>query len=209
MRFIQKFKWLWLQLFFTICLIAGRIVHTSHLTFVFITWNLLLAFLPLLFSYLTLNSKSKPRSIFFAVLWLIFFPNSIYIVTDLIHLEDRGDIPFWYDLLLLFSAALNGLVLGFVSLHQVEQWLRTHINRGYIRLIIFILLFGCGFGVYLGRFHRWNSWDVVAQPLLLLEDIASQVLHPFHNIQGWLLSLFFAWWMFVAYQYFRTARFKE
>lgn len=206
MQFIKKYQWLLPQLSFTMLMFAGRWVRTQNLTFAFIGWNLFLALIPLYFSYKASELRSKWMQYACMLTWLAFFPNSIYIVTDLMHLAQRSDMPLWYDLLLLFSAALNGVVFGFLSLHNVEQWLQLQPYRKLSRPIIFLLLLGCGFGIYLGRYQRWNSWDVIADPWALASDIARHILHPIRYIQCWMVSLFFGWWMFVAYHFFRNMR---
>jgi uncharacterized membrane protein len=96
-------------------------------------------------------------------LWLLFFPNAPYIVTDLIHLRDRSPVPIWFDAVMLFSFALTGLCLAFVSLllfHRIVER-RRGTPAGWIVVVVVSCL--TGFGVYLGRYPRWNSWDLVAR----------------------------------------------
>jgi uncharacterized membrane protein len=206
MEFIQKYKWLQPSLFFSGSLIACRVLYTGHLMFAFLIWNLFLAVLPLYFSHKAETANSRHKGWLFATLWLLFFPNAMYILTDLFHLRERGDIPLWYDLLLILSAALNGVVLGFISLRKMERWMVGYINRKYLSLLIFVILVMCGYGIYLGRYERWNSWDVITNPISLAADIFHHVIHPYRNADIWILSAAFGTWMFLVYKQLAKVR---
>ncbi|WP_276133946.1 DUF1361 domain-containing protein [Polluticoccus soli] len=200
MRFIERYKWLMPSLCFSGALIIGRVLYTGHLTFAFLTWNLFLAVLPLYFSHKIETASTTRRGWTYAALWLLFFPNAMYIVTDLFHLRERGDVPLWYDLLLILSAALNGVVLGFISLRKMERWLISFISKRYISAVIFVILVACGYGIYLGRYERWNSWDVLANPFSLASNILYHVIHPYRNADIWMLSAAFGTWMYLVYK---------
>lgn len=105
------------------------------------------------------------------MVWLAFFPNAPYIVTDFVHLEHRPPVPFWYDLILLFSAAFTGLFLGLFSLFEIQTALKKWISPKMAFLFTLPALLLCGFGVWLGRFQRYNSWDIVSDPLGLARDL--------------------------------------
>lgn len=190
------------MLLFNTCLIIGRITFTQSLTMTFILWNMLLAVLPLFFSYRLIGAEKVQKMLYLGA-WLAFFPNAMYIVTDLFHLKLRNDIPQWYDLLILISAALNGLILGFVSLQNVEQYLRTRIPSKYIHRIVLPIFILCGYGIYLGRYMRWNSWDIITNTYPLIRSIKSNLVHPIQNIECWLLSLLFGVWLYLVYRYFK------
>lgn len=200
--FFRQYKWLMPSLAFSCLLIVCRMLYTSHLTFVFLIWNLFLAVIPLYISHKLQTVSNKYTGWLYAAVWLLFFPNAMYITTDLFHLKERGDIPRWYDLLLLLSAALNGIIMGFLSLRKIEKWMLGFISRKRLSAIIFMLLLLCGYGIYLGRYERWNSWDIVVQPTLLLYHIIRQLIHPIRNIDTWILSTAFAIWMYLLYSYF-------
>lgn len=209
--FIQKYKWLAPSLIFSCLLITGRVVYTGHFTFLFLLWNLFLAAVPLYLGNKLQTVPNKYIGWLYAALWLLFFPNAMYIVTDLFHLKQRNDIPLWYDLLTLLSSALNGIIMGFLSLRKVEKWMLGFISRKHLSAIIFSLLLLCGYGIYLGRYERWNSWDIVAQPTSLLYHMGHHIIHPFRNIDIWILSTAFAIWMYLLYSYFPkiTSRVNE
>jgi uncharacterized membrane protein len=195
-------KWLLPSLSFSALLLGVRIWHTESPAFSFLVWNLFLAFVPVLFARQALHTAHRLKGWLYAALWLLFFPNAMYIVTDLFHLWKHPGIPLWYDLLLLFSCALNGIAMGFYSLHKMEQWLQRNIKTTYIKPLILGVMIASGFGIYLGRFQRWNSWDIVTQPFSLLADIGRHVVHPFRHAESWEISLLFGVWMYLLYQYF-------
>jgi len=206
MKLIQQVKWLWPSLSFSVLLLGVRMLHTESPAFAFLVWNLFLAFVPVLFSELAMTARQKWKGWLYTGLWLLFFPNAMYIVTDLFHLWKHPGVPLWYDLLLLFSSALNGIAMGFYSLYKTEQWLKRNINAGYIKMVRLVVMVISGFGIYLGRYQRWNSWDIVTQPFSLMADVARHVIHPFRYMESWEISVLFGVWMYLLYQYFMKIR---
>lgn len=113
---------------FSILLVAARVWRSHSLLYISLIWNLLLAWIPYAVSLLATGKKrwfSHP-AIFYtgSLIWLLFFPNAPYIITDLFHLEQRPGIPLWFDLLLIFSFAWNGLIFGYLSLMKMEREFR-------------------------------------------------------------------------------------
>lgn len=147
-------------------MIICRMLYSGSIRFIFLLWNLFLAWIPFQVSlYLPLaKPANKPRAYFLLVLWLLFFPNALYIITDLIHLETKANVPVWYNAILLFASAITGLMMAFASLYKVELFFNKHVGpKASAKLIIAFLFLG-SFGVYLGRFLRWNSWDIISNP---------------------------------------------
>jgi uncharacterized membrane protein len=100
---------------------------------------------------------SRRHLLAFAFLWLLFLPNSPYLVTDLVHLKPRPSVPLWFDILLVQSFVLTGLLLGFLSVYLMHR-LVTHAYGWKIGWLFTLLILALtGFGIYLGRFERWNS----------------------------------------------------
>lgn len=153
----------------------GAIARSRGVTFMFLVWNLFLAWVPYWIAislkgfYKLSHSKIIAGSLLLG--WLLFFPNAPYIITDLLHLHNRYPIPFWYDLMLFVSFAWTGLMLGLISLHEVRVFIRDIYSEKWSWFFVLGSTVLCGFGVYLGRCLRWNSWDILTQPGLLFQDI--------------------------------------
>lgn len=203
---MQKYKWLLPLTGFSVLLIVARVLYTSEFMFSFLLWNIILALVPLFMSVKALNADTSIKRLVFSCLWLLFFPNSMYIITDLFHLKQRDEIPLWYDLILLFSSAMNGLIYGLLSLSNMEKII-ARLNNNILRnLLVFCIMLLCGYGIYLGRFERWNSWDIITQPYSLADSIVSHIRHPFANRDVWMLSFSFGIWMYLLYRYGKTIK---
>ena len=155
-----------------IILLICRVLITGSTDFLFMLWNLFLASIPLFLSRQLRFNASKKTSKFFCYIllffWVLFLPNSPYLITDFIHLE-TGEPTIWIDLLILFVFALSGLLLGVLSMIDVFGYLQQGNNPKLANAILLGISFLSGFGIFLGRFLRFNSWDIIARPLLLFE----------------------------------------
>ncbi len=129
--------------------------------------------------------KSKISVTLIIIVWILFFPNSPYILTDLFHLKARNTIPIWYDLIVILSYAWTGLICGFLSLNDIEKLLSGYTKERIINSIVVLFLFMSSFGVYLGRFLRWNSWDVLNNPFGLFNDIVLRFIYPLEYTKTW------------------------
>ncbi|WP_431612549.1 DUF1361 domain-containing protein [Chryseobacterium sp. 'Rf worker isolate 10'] len=178
---------LMLMTVFCFSLSAFRYYISDTKVFLFLNWNLFLAWIPLLLSsfVLAFNIKSKISLLFIIIVWILFFPNSPYILTDLFHLRARNDIPIWYDLVVILSYAWTGLICGFISLNDIEKRLSDYGRKNRINGVIVFFLFMSSFGVYLGRFLRWNSWDVLNNPFGLFSDIVVRLIYPMEYTKTW------------------------
>lgn len=194
---------------FCLVVISIRVFITESPVFLFLLWNLILAIIPYILSLVIYhNYKSKKiNGLFYllAFLWLIFFPNAPYIVTDLIHLGRSSLIPRWYDAVLLFSSAFAGLLLGMTSLRIIHMTIESHISRLYSWLVIVSVMFMSAFGIYLGRFERWNSWDIFSDTANLLHDMADRLLHPATHAETWAMTGVLFFFMLISYSYFYTS----
>ena len=140
-------------------------------------WNLLLAAIPLLWSSAFVRAVAR-KHWFWAVisftLWLLFLPNAPYLLSDLIHLRAVPPVPEWYVLAMLLSCAATGTLLGYISLLEVQGAIERRFGSVAGWLLAFSSLLLCGFGIYLGRFLRWNSWDALTRPLQFARTIVGQ-----------------------------------
>jgi uncharacterized membrane protein len=186
-------KMILLSIGFTMGLLMVRILFTRELTYGFFPWNTLLALVPLLFSR-KLKHKEEWDMSASALLtgWLLFFPNAPYIITDLFHFSKDPGVPYWFDLVLVVSGTWNGMLLGFLSLMQVEQFLRKKLSGAWATIITILCIFLCGYGIYLGRYLRYNSWDILTNPIELLSAMANHVFSPFDNTRIWAFTLVFS-----------------
>ena len=171
-----------------------RVVYSDTKTFLFLNWNLFLAFIPWMLSSVAIINpsvqKRKAAILFLLGTWLLFFPNAPYIFTDLFHLKTHASMPIWFDLILILSFAWTGLLFGFLSLWDIERILGKSIRAIAVRRISVSLLFLASFGIYLGRYLRWNSWDILTEPLRLLYDVGDRIINPFAHPRTWGVTLF-------------------
>lgn len=172
-------------------LISVRVIYSGSLLFIFLVWNIFLAWIPFRVSAYLVKSRRKDKWkewLLFAV-WLLFFPNALYIITDLIHLEIETSIPKWFDAILLFSSSIVGLMMAFVSLYRAEKFLSKRVNEKRMPVLITGILFVASFGVYLGRFLRWNSWDIIRNPLGLFSSIIQRFIFPLEHMRTWGITI--------------------
>lgn len=168
-------------LIFCISILAVRVMYAGNIKLSFLLWNLFLAWIPY-YASLKLNdisSKNKWKFLFTLGLSVLFLPNAIYLVTDLIHLKPREDVPYWYDIVLLFSFSVLGLIYSTLTLIHIEGNLKKLFDKKWTVPIVLFIILSSGYGVYVGRILRWNSWDVFINPLSLLIDCANRLIHPF------------------------------
>ena len=194
MKILSSFNRL-LAVFFVFIgmLIAFRILYTGSLVHLFICWNIFLAWIPYMLSnfFAEVKQKAKWKQLFLFASWLLFFPNALYIVTDLIHIDDNKDVPVWYDAVLLFASSFIGIMMAFVSLQKVEFFLKCVFSKRVVAALVPFILFVASFGVYLGRFERWNSWDVIKDPMALGLNIINNFTSPIDNYRTWAITILF------------------
>jgi hypothetical protein len=117
----------------------------------------------------------------------------------LIHLTTRFVGHFWVDLTLILLCALTGLVLGFVSLYLMQSVVARMFGRIASWLFIAVVAALSSFGVYLGRFVRVNSWDIVTRPAKLYRGINDWASDPFAHATSFAFPVLFATFLFIAY----------
>ena len=185
-------------------LYVARFVYTGKIAYRFLPWNLFLAWLPLVFAYLALRAGSRRPVLALPLLgaWLAFLPNAPYLITDLVWLDGRASMLKVYDAAMFFAFVSCGLAAGFVSLRWVQAFAARHVGAWGSRVFVLAALGLTGFGVYLGRFRRWNSWDIVTDPAALLHDIVTRLVHPVRNWQMWAFTALFAGLLLFLYWLF-------
>lgn len=159
-------------------LLALRHVRSHDGSFDFLPWNLFLAVIPAIAAMIVERAHNRGIGAVMFLVWLLFLPNAPYILTDFVHLAPHPQVPLWFDIALLSSASATGLLLGYTSVVDVQ----TAVARRFGKLAGWCIAIGAlllsGFGIYLGRFLRWNSWDPLANPDGLFEEIARKTWNP-------------------------------
>lgn len=169
-----------------------RYVITDTRVFLFLNWNLFLAFIPwLISSVIVLKGLNNKLMLIIAIFsWLLFFPNSPYILTDLFHLRVRSSAPIWFDLVVILSFAWTGLLYGFLSLMDIEELMQKYFSKTLVNLLTILFFFIVSFGIYLGRYLRWNSWDILSNSFGLFGDIFDRLMNPFDYPGAWGMTVF-------------------
>lgn len=158
-------------------------VRYNTYVFWFLNWNLLLAWLPLLLAiwlveYLKNNPWFSWPGVFLALFWLGFLPNSFYIISDLMHLNVISTANPLYYAVMMFSFSFNGLMLGFVGIYLIHRELLKRFKPTASHCWIAAILLLCSFAMYLGRYLRWNTWDVVLNPAGVVFDVSDRIVNP-------------------------------
>ncbi len=154
-------------------------------------WNLFLSWIPLIIAFLADNLTKRFGHIplvltLLSVAWLLFFPNAPYMITDLAHLtvDYQRDLT-WHDTIMLFSYAEVSLFNGLVSLYWIHRSWRRVFERKHANALLLISLPLAGFGVYLGRVRRMNSWDIIHEPKAIIDHLIGSLV----DRTAWVLAM--------------------
>ena len=161
-----------------------RMERTGDSFYQFLVWNLFLAWVPLICAAAAFARARRGIDavvIALLLLWLLFFPNAPYMLTDFIHVGESPSVPLWYDALMLSSFAWTALLLGFASLYLVQIVVRGVVGAAWSWAVVAAALALSSFGVYLGRFVRFNSWDALLRPGRVAHVISNQLENPLHH----------------------------
>lgn len=172
-------------------------VRYDSTDFWFLNWNLFLAWLPLLLvlclvKYLKENQWLSWQGILLTLLWLSFLPNSFYLISDLMHLNSLYIADPLYFAVMIFSFSFNGLVLGFTSMYLIHRQLLKRLKPPRLAhgCIAFVLLL-CSFAIYLGRYMRWNTWDIILNPAGVVFDVSDRIINPVAHGQTFQVTALF------------------
>ncbi len=155
----------------SLCLSAVRILWQLELTYLFLVWNIFLALVPYFLSKY-LDQKKTIFSILIMGTCLLFLPNAAYLVTDFVHFRLSGThATMWYDLMLFFTYGLSGILFTFFTINNLREFIGKRFGKP-LRTLFMILVFPLiGYGIYLGRIERINSWDAVLHPISFLSGL--------------------------------------
>jgi uncharacterized membrane protein len=204
-----------------LALLSFRLYYSGNVGYSFLAWNLVLAWIPLWLALAMTGLRRSgwqvgPAAWALGLLWLLFFPNAPYLLTEFIHLDPEyavslrplrrlaglspaRDVPVWFDAVLILMFAWNGLLLAIVSLHIVHRAVRSRMGAACGWSTVVLVLGLSGFGVSLGRFQRWNSWDLFFRPFTLLADVAGRLFNPFAHPKTTAVTVLFWSFLLLAY----------
>jgi uncharacterized membrane protein len=186
-----------------LALLVARAAWTHTIAYSFLVWNLFLAWVPVALAHgmaRLARRRAHPAALLgVGAVWLAFLPNAPYLVTDFIHLRFNTTGPLWFDAVMLTAFAWTGLSLGVASLRTSAAIVRQRVGRvaaiGFVAIVSVL----SGYGIYLGRFVRLNSWDIAARPLTALESALAPFAHPFALQRAWTVTIALAALFLVAY----------
>jgi uncharacterized membrane protein len=189
-----------------VTMIGVRIVYTGNDYHTNLVWNLFLAWIPFVVAIWVYDGYRRGAGnvpLWAAgALWLVFFPNATYIVTDIKWLRYSAGAPLWYDVVLVAAAAWCGLLLGFASLYMMQAVVRSALGTARAWVFVLAALALSSFGVYLGRFERWNSWDVFTRPRLLVQEVLPSLAHPQDHPKAVAVTVLFTAFLAMTYLVF-------
>ncbi len=192
-----------------IAMMLARQTYSDTRQYRSLVWNLFLAWIPFLLAYASFMFSWKRWHLYlilpvFAFLWLIFFPNAPYILTDLQHLnENTTNVPVWYDVILLVWFSWTGMLLGIVSLNLMQEIVKRNFSRWLGWFFVLLVSGLSSVGIYVGRFIRLNSWDILQYPANTAVNLWNWIQDPSLGSIGFigLYSLFFLFAYFTIYAF--------
>ena len=182
----------------------ARIVLFGNTSFNYLLWNVFLAALPFLVSTILLHFQNEKRltTLFFsigAIIWILLLPNAPYIITDLVHIGYGHASAIFYNTILIFSCALAGLCLGLYSLSHMEHIFRARYGYRIAKVLILASMLLTSFGIAIGRFFRFNSWDIFVNNGAFIHNIGDVFLSPQLYIHVYIVTGTFFLFLFMAY----------
>lgn len=192
---------------FCLALLVTRIIRTDQFSYAFLTWNLFLAFIPYL-----LIKKFKPEQnklVQFIIIGttVLFLPNAPYILTDLFHLRERIAAPMWFDLILILSFAFIGMVFFVLSVNHLLSIFNFLFKSRWITSgLKFLIMLSSGYGIYLGRYLRFNSWDVVSNPFELVRQMFSSVFNENCYKETFSVTITFTIFLYLVFEIVASLR---
>jgi uncharacterized membrane protein len=186
--------------FLACCFWVFRALATHSFGHAYLLWNLFLAWVPLLITIKAQkHQKTKHKVLILSILWLLFFPNAPYIITDLVHLQPNNANQFWHELILFFAFACVSLACGLLSMLQIQKIWAAFFSPKISLMLIALVIPLSAFGIYLGRIQRWNSWDAFLHPKTL---IYRSIWAIFNSKTAWVITIEFSILIASAYLFF-------
>lgn len=185
-------------------LVLARVAYSESNRHLGLIWNLFLAWIPFMLAYFVHAVAWRRRSLylilpFVAFLWLIFFPNAPYMLTDLQDLARRAsDAPLWYDVIIVGWSSWTGMLLGVISLYLMQNMIIRTFGRAAGWIFVFAISALSSFAIYIGRFVRLNSWDILQNPAETTQEVLGIIVDPSMRLAAFtLLYTFFFLFIFL------------
>jgi uncharacterized membrane protein len=175
-------------------LLIARILDSSSYRYAFLIWNLALAIIPVFIAWwlverIRIYGWQKWQQLALTFAWIAFLPNSFYLLTDLIHLRPNYEADFLFDATLLTSFILSGITYGLMSVYLVHRQLVRRVSERSAYGLVGLLFLAVSFAICLGRYTRWNTWDIILRPAGLLFDVSDRFLNPSAHVQTYLTTV--------------------
>ncbi len=188
---------------FSVLMVIARILMIQEFSYRFLVWNLFLGAIPYGISrWLQLNPRWVENKLRFGsllIVWILFLPNSFYILTDLFHLSGYYGMKKWFDLTMIVSFAWNGMILGILSIREMEKIMQVYLQRKTTLFFVYPVMLLSALGIYIGRFLRFNSWDVITNPFGLFSDMGTMLFNPLSFKPEWITIICFSILMTIIY----------
>lgn len=195
---------------FSVGLLLIRAKITQSIYFFFLIWNLFLAYTPLAVSSVLIRYKILRDNWYYSYpalfCWLLLLPNAPYLITDFIHLRAATPVPVWFDVLILASFTLTGLLFGLASMQNIYRLLAIKFGSGYANLTLLIISILSAFGIYLGRFMRYNSWDILHKPISLITDIIQSLFSEDTWKPAWGITIGFGLLQYLLFDLYNSMK---
>lgn len=191
----------------SIILLIFRLLYSRDSSQNYLFLNLFLAWVPYILSlfllrYVNMSRRNTMFTVGGSIVWLLFFPNAPYIITDFIHLSSSTSIPFWYEAMLLCAFAFHGIVLGVASLQIMTRIVDKLFGRIVRHIFLYLVIFLSSIGIYAGRILRWNSWDVFFNPYGIISSLTLHDIQLFHTANAVVFILSFSLFFLICYLFF-------
>jgi uncharacterized membrane protein len=195
-------------------LVFARVAYSESGRHLGLIWNLFLAWIPFILAYLAHAVSWRRATLYLiipliAVLWLIFFPNAPYMLTDLQDLARRASgAPLWYDVIIVVWCSWTGMLLGLISLYLMQDIIVRSFGRTAGWLFVIVISALSSFGMYIGRFVRLNSWDILQNPAETAQEILGIVIDPSRRLAAFTLlyTMFFLFVFLLLYSFSHMLR---
>jgi len=189
-------------------LLFFRFLITSHYSFLFLFWNLFLAWLPLFLIRKVAGNYSKLKKTILLGLSILFLPNAPYILTDLFHLKKSLLAPLWLDLILILSFAFLGLFYFIMSFELILSEINRRFGKKVSVFFKPLLLCATAYGIYLGRYMRFNSWDIISDPIGLAKGVGISVFDKDYYKETFAVTITFTVFLYLVFEIYLSFRNK-